>query len=127
MSGVRLQIKTKRIYDAPHEDDGLRVLVDRLWPRGMRKDKAAIDVWAKELAPTTGLRTWFRHDSSKFDEFKRRYLDELGSKTTLIDQLLDQAGARTITLLYAARDETHNHANVLRSMIATSAKAHFKS
>ena len=108
-----MKIQIKRIYDPPGDDDGLRVLVDRLWPRGVKKEEANVDVWAKELAPTTELRQWFDHDASKFSEFRSRYLKELDDKGDVVRKLLEDANGRTLTLLFAARDRSCNHAIVL--------------
>ncbi len=112
-----MRIKTKRIYDPPAEDDGFRVLIDRLWPRGVRKDAAGIDHWAKDLAPSTELRQWFNHDPSRFDAFADRYRAELADRRGLIDELLAAARGRDMTLLYAAKDTVHNHAPVLRAYL----------
>ncbi len=108
-----MKIQIKRIYDSPGDDDGLRVLVDRLWPRGVKKDEAKVDVWAKELAPTTELRQWFDHDASKFSEFRFRYLKELGDKDDFVQKLFEDANGCTLTLLFAARDRSYNHAVIL--------------
>lgn len=110
-------IKIKRIYDPPADDDGFRVLVDRLWPRGIKKQDAKVDVWAKQIAPTTELRKWFDHDPAKFDEFRLRYARELESNADAMKQIIDAAGSRAITLLYAARDTTYNHAAVLHCLL----------
>ena len=108
-----MKIQIKRIYDSLGDDDGLRVLVDRLWPRGVKKEEASVDVWAKELAPTTELRQWFDHDASKFSEFRSRYLEELGDKDDVVQKLFEDANSLTLTLLFAARDRSCNHAVVL--------------
>ena len=108
-----MKIQIKRIYDQTGDDDGLRVLVDRLWPRGVRKEQASVDVWAKQLAPTTELRQWFDHDASKFGEFRSRYLKELEGKGDVVRKLFEDANGRTLTLLFAARDRSCNHAVVL--------------
>ncbi len=108
-----MKIQIKRIYDPPGDDDGLRILVDRLWPRGVKKKEARVDVWAKELAPTTELRKWFNHDASKFSEFRSRYLKELDDKDHVVRKLFEDANGRTLTLLFAARDRSCNHAIVL--------------
>ena len=108
-----MKIHIKRIYDSLGDDDGLRVLVDRLWPRGVKKEGASVDVWAKELAPTTELRQWFDHDASKFNEFRSRYLKELDDKDHVVRKLFEDANGRTLTLLFAARDRSCNHAVVL--------------
>jgi uncharacterized protein YeaO (DUF488 family) len=110
-------IKIKRIYDPPAEDDGFRVLVDRLWPRGVKKEDAKIDLWAKEIAPTTELRKWFDHEPAKFDEFRIRYMKELDSHADTLKQIIDGAGSRAITFLYAARDAACNHALVLQDTV----------
>jgi uncharacterized protein YeaO (DUF488 family) len=104
----------KRIYEPPGETDGLRILVDRLWPRGVSKEDAALDLWLKEVAPTPELRTWFGHEPARFEEFSARYRAELEANPAL-DRLLEAAKeAEVVTLLYAARDPDCNHAVVLR-------------
>lgn len=110
-------IKLKRIYDPPSEDDGKRILVDRLWPRGINKDKARIDEWLKDIAPSDELRKWYSHETSKWEEFKRRYKKELEEKEELLERLRNKAKKETITLLFAARDVEHNNAVVLREII----------
>src|SRR3984957_20088206 len=105
-------IQIKRIYEKPTLTDGMRILVDRLWPRGVSKNAAAIDLWSKEIAPTPELRTWFGHREDRFAEFKKRYLLELRSNPVVPDLIAD-IGGREATLLYAAHDETVNHAVVL--------------
>ena len=110
-------VKIKRIYDSPDNADGYRVLVDRLWPRGMSKEMAAIDLWLKEVAPSPELRTWFGHRPERFDEFNRRYLSELADNPAA-DQLVQLAQEHTvITLLFAAKDVANNDAVVLRSFL----------
>lgn len=109
--------KVKRIYEPPEASDGRRVLVDRLWPRGMSKDRARIDEWLKETAPSTELRKWFSHDPSKWAEFKRRYAAELEGKEAILDALRAEARSGTVTLLYGARDEKHNQAVALRELL----------
>ncbi len=109
--------RLKRVYDEASSADGTRVLIDRLWPRGLAKEDAKIDLWLKEIAPTTELRKWFNHDQEKFDEFRGRYLEELGKQTELIQQLRDAATESRVTLLYAARETTFNHAVVLRDFL----------
>ena len=113
-----MNIRTKRIYDPPDAEDGIRVLVDRLWPRGVQKDGAHVDFWAKELAPSTELRKWFGHDGAKFTEFRSRYLWELEGKQEAIQELLVAAEEQTLTLLFAARDRSCNHASVLRDFLS---------
>ena len=110
-------IQVKRIYDLPSEDDGFRILVDRLWPRGVKREDARIDLWAKQVAPTSELRKWFGHDPKKFDEFKTRYVEELQANSASVSSIFDSTKEQPITLLYAARDPTCNHAIVLRSFL----------
>jgi uncharacterized protein YeaO (DUF488 family) len=112
------RIRLKRAYDPPSPEDGLRVLVDRLWPRGLRKADAAIDRWLKDIAPSTELRRWFGHDPGRWDEFRRRYRDELAAHPDLLDELRGLARAGVVTLVYSARDERHNDAVVLRDVLA---------
>lgn len=113
-------IKLKRVYDEPSADDGFRVLVDRLWPRGITKGQAAIDLWLKEIAPSTELRRWFGHDHAKWPAFRERYLAELRSKRNLLDLLRQKAADGTLTLVYAARDRQHNAAVVLKNLLTAS-------
>ena len=110
-------LKLKRVYDPPSKDDGKRLLVDRLWPRGIKKEDAKIDEWLKDIAPSDELRRWFSHDPAKWQEFRRRYKEELKEKRELIERLREEAKRGTITLLYAARDEEHNNAVVLKEVI----------
>lgn len=110
---MKLPIKTKRIYDALAVDDGFRILVDRLWPRGLKKDGATFDLWLKEIAPSDALRQWFGHDPAKWAEFKKRYFAELRSKQDLVALLRQHARAGAVTLLYSAKDEKHNNAVAL--------------
>ncbi|TWH01059.1 uncharacterized protein YeaO (DUF488 family) [Mesorhizobium sp. J18] len=111
------EIRLKRIYDAPEEADGFRVLVDRLWPRGVSKKQAAIDLWMKEVAPSTKLRKWFHHESGRWEEFVKRYREELGHKGDLIDELRVRSKDGPLTLVYSARNEKQNQAVVLKSAI----------
>lgn len=114
-------LKIKRVYEKPSKDDGWRVLVDRLWPRGMKKESAHIDVWMKEVAPSDALRRWFGHDPAKWSEFKKRYRAELAQKQGQVTELQNMAAEhRTLTLLYGAKDEAHNQAVVLLDLL----KAH---
>lgn len=112
-----MNINTKRIYEAASESDGFRVLVDRLWPRGIKKENAHIDLWIKTIAPTTELRKWFSHDVSKWDEFKSRYTTELNKNEdfeSFIQQLKDKS---VVTLLFGAKDIEHNNAVVLADIL----------
>ena len=110
-------IEIKRAYERPSPKDGKRVLVDRLWPRGLRKDAAALDLWNKDIAPTTALRKWFDHRADRFAEFKQRYRDELKSNPA-VTEVLKQIGRSRTTLVYAARDPNVNHAVVLAQFLA---------
>lgn len=111
-----MDIHLKRAYATPSAEDGRRVLVDRLWPRGLSKDKAALDLWLKEVAPSNDLRHWFGHDPARWEEFVERYRKELGQNPAL-QELLDLARQGTISLIYGAKDEEHNQAVVLRDML----------
>ena len=103
-------LQIKRVYEAPSEEDGIRILVDRLWPRGVSKEKASIDRWAKELAPSSELRTWFHHDPDKWPEFLERYAEELKAQNTALDELESLAKDQTVTLVYSAQSEDRNQA-----------------
>lgn len=112
-----MQVAIKRVYDPADSKDGYRILVDRLWPRGMKKDAAEIDQWLKEVAPSAKLRTWFGHDPEKWKEFKKRYHDELKNNEAW-DELLALAKAKNkLTLLFASKDEEHNQAVVLAELL----------
>lgn len=111
-------IKIKRIYNKPEKEDGYRILVDRLWPRGLSKNKARIDLWLKEIAPSDTLRKWFSHDPLKWKQFKEKYKIELKHKKELIDKIKQiEKEKRNITLLYSAKDEKHNNAVVLQKIL----------
>ena len=110
-------IKLKRAYEPPAAGDGMRILVDRLWPRGVKKATAAIDMWAKDVAPSTELRQWFGHETNRWEEFCRRYVAELGQKPDLIKELRALARSGQITLVFGAHDQTHNDAVVLRKVL----------
>lgn len=111
-------IKTKRIYEPPAAGDGFRILVDRLWPRGIRKEDAQIDLWAKEVAPSNELRKWFHHDAGHWTEFEKRYRAELKASGALEALLPEIRKHKTVTLLYGARDEQHNQAVVLQELLS---------
>ena len=117
MAILHNNVRLKRAYDPPAGSDGTRVLVDRLWPRGVRKAEAALDGWAKELAPTAGLRKWFGHDPARWREFERRYIAELARHAEQVEQLRAVARKGPLTLVYGARDEEHNDAVVLRKVL----------
>ncbi len=114
-----MPISVKRIYDAPEKNDGYRVLVDRLWPRGISKDSAHIDEWLKELAPSDALRKWFHHDPERWQEFQKRYTTELNSSALqeILQRLGTMAKKKKVTLLFGAKDIEHNNAVVLASFI----------
>lgn len=111
------KIRTKRIYDAPAESDGHRVLVDRIWPRGVSKEEAKLDEWLKDIAPSDILRKWFDHGPEKFEEFGKKYRIELKDKATELKELREKAEFKTITLLYGAKDTEHNQAIVLQKVL----------
>ncbi|MCC2664627.1 MAG: uroporphyrin-III methyltransferase [Geminicoccaceae bacterium] len=112
-----MSIELKRAYDPPAKSDGRRVLVDRVWPRGIAKDDLEIDGWLKDLAPSTELRKWFGHDPEKWHEFKQRYFDELTAHAETVDALVAQASAGRVTLVFAARDREHNNAVALKEFL----------
>jgi uncharacterized protein YeaO (DUF488 family) len=117
-----MTIRTKRVYDSPARTDGYRVLVDRLWPRGIGKEEAALDEWRKDLAPSDELRKWFGHDLERWSEFEQRYNSELDAKKDAVAEMIARSRKRTITLLYAAKDVEHNNAVVLKAFIETHLK-----
>jgi uncharacterized protein YeaO (DUF488 family) len=110
-------IRLKRVYEEPARDDGTRILVERLWPRGVSKEKAAIDLWLKDVAPSTGLRKWYGHDQGKWEDFCRRYRAELDDKRAVLDDLKRRVKEGPVTFVFAARDEEHSSALVLREYL----------
>jgi len=112
-----LKLEIKRVYEEPSRADGTRILVDRLWPRGLTKEKAKVDIWLKDIAPSTELRKWFGHDPDKWAEFKARYRRELKSKADLLDEVKEKAAKGPVTLVYGAKDEVHNEAVVLEELL----------
>lgn len=116
-----MKVLVKRIYAPAAKSDGFRVLVDRLWPRGISKEAAKLDLWLPDLGPSTALRQWFNHDPARWEEFQRRYHAELKDKKELVAELKGQAQKGTVTLLYSAKDEQHNQAIALRSFLAKQA------
>lgn len=108
-----MSLSMKRAYEEPAAADGKRILIDRLWPRGVSKEKARIDLWMKEIAPSTELRKWFGHDPEKWTEFQTRYKKELDGNVELVESIRRMAKAETVTLVYSAKDEAHNDAVVL--------------
>ena len=113
LSERRFMLKVKRIYDRASPDDGKRILVDRLWPRGLKKEDAKIDEWLKDIAPSDELRKWFAHDPKKWKEFKERYKKELKDKGEILARLKKEVKQGDVTLLYSARDQEHNNAVAL--------------
>jgi len=111
------ELKVKRVYEQPADADGTRVLVDRLWPRGLSKQRAAVNIWLKEIAPSAGLRKWFGHDPSRWKEFESRYRAELDQNGAAVDGLRDLIHKGRVTLLYGAHDEAHNNAMALRGYL----------
>jgi uncharacterized protein YeaO (DUF488 family) len=112
-----MDIRIKRIYEASAKDDGYRLLVDRLWPRGISKGGAHVDEWLKEIGPSTELRKWFGHEPPKYPEFKKRYEKELHGQPDLLKHIRDLAKKQRLTLVYSAKDEEHNQAVVLRGVL----------
>ena len=112
-----MNIKTKRIYDTYKKTDGYRILVDRLWPRGIKKEAAHLDDWIKTIAPSDALRKWFAHDPEKWGVFKKNYSAELNDKKALLDNLIDGKGRVNITLVYSAKDDKHNNAVALQEYL----------
>ncbi|MDR3442997.1 MAG: DUF488 family protein [Legionella sp.] len=110
-------IELCRVYTPPAHKEGFWILVDRLWPRGLKKDELAFDLWLKDIAPSPTLRVWFNHDPSKWSEFFARYVLELQSKKELVEQVLDEAKHAPVTLFYAAKDTQHSHALVLQETL----------
>lgn len=113
----KFPIQTKRIYDAPLTEDGLRILVDRLWPRGITKERAAIDYWYKEITPSNELRKWFGHKEEKFYEFTELYKDELKTQKDTLKKVKELSYKKPVTLIYAAKDPKINHAIVLKRVL----------
>lgn len=112
-----MTLHLKRAYDPPAASDGYRVLVDRLWPRGLTKEEARIDLWLKDVAPSTELRKWYNHDPARWTEFGERYAAELRERETAVDQLAALVRERTVTLVYAAKDTAHCHPLVLKTFL----------
>lgn len=114
-----MQLKTKRVYEPKADGDGMRVLVDRLWPRGLTKAEAAVDLWLKDIAPTTELRRWFHADEGTWEEFRERYFAELDGNPEAVDLLRQRIAEGPVTLLYSVKDEARNHAEILKGYILT--------
>ena len=112
-----MMLRTKRAYDPPSEDDGFRILVDRIWPRGMSKERIQIDLWLKEVAPSDELRRWFGHDPKRWDEFKERYHGELAEKEDLFTLISEKMSSGDVTFVFGAKDEKFNNAVALKEYI----------
>jgi uncharacterized protein YeaO (DUF488 family) len=110
-------LRIKRVYDSVSDEDGFRILVDRLWPRGISKEKASVALWLKDIAPSDGLRKWFGHDQKKWSEFKEKYYKELGEKENLISLILEEMSSGNVTLIFGAKDENFNNAVALKEYI----------
>lgn len=110
-------IKIKRVYDEPAKSDGYRVLVDRIWPRGLKKSDARIDQWLKQIAPSTGLRKWFKHDPAKWEQFKRKYAAELKGHREELEKLARESRKRSVTLVFGAKDVAHSNATALKEYL----------
>lgn len=116
-ASIMPNIEIKRIYEEPKKADGFRILVDKLWPRGLNKDDAAIDLWLKEIAPSDSLRKWFNHEDQKWTEFQKRYAKELEDKHDLLDSIKEKAKQQKVTLLFASKETEHNNAVALLNML----------
>lgn len=112
-----MKVQIKRVYEAPNAADGQRILIDRLWPRGLSKEKAKVDLWLKDIAPSTELRQWFGHDPAKWPEFQKRYQQELKANEAAVAQLRAALADGPVTLVYGAKDEQHNDAVVLQACL----------
>ena len=113
-----MTVKIKRIYELPDVEDGTRILVDRLWPRGVKKEDARIDLWLKDIGPSSDLRKWFGHDPERWPHFRAKYLQELGFKNEDLSVIVRAATEGPVTLIYAARDESHNQAVILQEIVS---------
>lgn len=117
-----MSVRIKRVYEEPGPEDGHRILVDRVWPRGMTRERAAVDEWFKDIAPSTELRKWFGHRSERWEEFRAAYLEELEAHRETLDRLADLARKGAVTLVFAAKNEVHNNAVVIRERLDRTAK-----
>ena len=118
--GMNMDIEIKRVYEPASKDDGYRVLVDRLWPRGMKKEEAKFDLWLREVAPSNSLRKWYGHDPERWEEFKKRYARELEDKKELVEQIESKAKDERVTLLFSSKEEHNNNAQALKEYIERS-------
>jgi uncharacterized protein YeaO (DUF488 family) len=120
---MKTRVQIKRVYDPPTPADGRRILVDRLWPRGLTKEKAKIEYWAKDLSPSNELRKWYGHEPGKWEEFKKRYFAELGENKVAVDELLEQMGKGPVTFVYSSTERTINNAEALKIYLEAKAAA----
>jgi len=120
---MKTRVHIKRVYDEPEAGDGRRILVDRLWPRGLTKEKAKIDYWAKEISPSNELRKWYGHEPGKWEEFKKRYFAELGENNGAVAELLGQMGKGPVTFVYCSTERTINNAEALKIYLEAKAAA----
>jgi uncharacterized protein YeaO (DUF488 family) len=118
-----MAIKLKRVYDKPEAGDGVRILVERLWPRGLSKKDAQVDVWLRDIAPSTELRKWFSHDPDKWKEFRKRYFQELDKNGDAVKKLLDVTGGKNVTFVYSSKEERYNSASALKDYVEKLIKA----
>jgi uncharacterized protein YeaO (DUF488 family) len=118
--GKTIMLRAKRVYDAISDEDGFRILVDRIWPRGISKERAKLALWLKDIAPSDQLRKWFGHDQAKWGEFKQKYFNELGDKEDLVNLILEKMSSGNVTLLFGAKDEKFNNAVALKEYIMES-------
>lgn len=112
-----MNITIKRVYEAPEKSDGIRILIDRLWPRGVSKEKAKLELWLKDIAPSTKLRKWFGHDPDKWQEFQKKYAEELNQNSEQVEKLQDMLKKGKVTLVFGAKDEQHNDAVVVKEYL----------
>ena len=117
LAATAMDIRQKRVYDPPAPDDGFRVLIDRLWPRGVSHERAALDLWARELAPSDGLRRWYGHEPERFEEFDGRYRAELAEQRELLTELRRRARSGRVTIVFGARDAAHSNATVVTDVL----------
>lgn len=115
---MKSAVQMKRVYETPDKDDGTRILIDRLWPRGLTKEKAKVDLWLKDIAPSTELRKWFGHDPDKWEEFQKRYSKEIKENKDTWKELQNKVKEGKVTLVYSAKDEEHNDARVLLKLLS---------
>jgi uncharacterized protein YeaO (DUF488 family) len=123
---IIIVLKIKRVYDPPSKDDGKRILIDRLWPRGLRKKDAQIDDWIKEISPSNELRKWYGHDPAKWGEFKKRYFSELHGQPERIEEIVNASRKGTVTLLFGSKEERINNAEALKEYIEARTHAHLR-